>query len=247
MSLTITIQTERSPDLKLSPAQQVEESLAAIGFVRMPTRLSAELASTTALAPESRSELSVLSVYEDETTAGCNISAPPEEVKATPAEPKRRGRSKAEPAKAEPAQQTDIEDAIAKASPAEPERQISTGEERTAPEDTPEDEVQDMHDEIAETAAAAGPPATIEDLRRVMGGYVNKYGMPATQSDGLNIFTSVLGPVPEGMKKADGSPATAWQAPLVPENRIGDAIAAWQQAIDSNPFDRAPVNASKAA
>lgn len=55
---------------------------------------------------------------------------------------------------------------------------ISTGEERVGPEDDPETDAQDAADEAAETAANGGL-APIDELRRAVGDYQKKFGMPA--------------------------------------------------------------------
>lgn len=54
---------------------------------------------------------------------------------------------------------------------------ISTGEERIGPEDTPEVQAQDAADEAAESAATETP--AIERLRKAVGLYAKKHGMPA--------------------------------------------------------------------
>lgn len=101
-----------------------------------------------------------------------------------------------------------------------------------SPEDrvNPEDEAQDKADEAAEVEAARDPenPLTVDDLRSVMGKYVEAHGMPATQEDGPAIFKSALGNPPAGEE--------SWKLSLVAaqgQETLRKAVTAWQDAVAS--------------
>lgn len=101
-----------------------------------------------------------------------------------------------------------------------------------SPEDrvNPEDEAQDKADEAAEVEAARDPenPLTVDDLRSVMGKYVEAHGMPATQEDGPAIFKSALGNPPAGEE--------SWKLSLVAaqgQETLRKAVTAWQNAVAS--------------
>lgn len=101
-----------------------------------------------------------------------------------------------------------------------------------SPEDrvNPEDEAQDKADEAAEVEAARDPenPLTVDDLRSVMGKYVEAHGMPATQEDGPVIFKSALGNPPAGEE--------SWKLSLVAaqgQETLRKAVTAWQDAVAS--------------
>lgn len=102
----------------------------------------------------------------------------------------------------------------------------------TSPEDrtNPEDEAQDKADEAAEVEAARDTenPLTVDDLRSVMGKYVEAHGMPATQEDGPAIFKSALGNPPAGEE--------SWKLSLVAaqgQETLQKAVTAWQDAVAS--------------
>jgi hypothetical protein len=104
---------------------------------------------------------------------------------------------------------------------------ISSGEERVGPEDDAETQAQDEADEQAEVEASRDPeePLTVEDLKSAMSAYVTKFGMPATQEDGVNIFASALGNPPAG--------EAAWKMTLVAnagQDKLKKAIDAWTAA-----------------
>jgi len=107
---------------------------------------------------------------------------------------------------------------------------ISTNpEDRKPPEDDAETQAQDAVDEQAEVEAAREPekPVTIDDLRGVMGEYVQKFGMAEIQNDGPLIFADVLGAPPAG--------EAAWKLSLLadmPQERLKAAHDAWRAAVD---------------
>jgi hypothetical protein len=110
----------------------------------------------------------------------------------------------------------------------------SDPENRVDPDDSLEDQAQDAADEAAETSAPAGEPTkllTRDDLRAAMGAYAKRFGMPVTIEDGPKIMVSALGEPPAG--------ETMWKVTLVPEDKIGKAVVAWEAAAGSNPFGRA--------
>lgn len=140
----------------------------------------------------------------------------------------------AAPSAEEPARRrrrTKAEMEAARAAEAAP--NISTGGERVDPEN-PEDAAQDAADEAAEVAATRDPakPLTLEDVRACMAKYVNTYGMPATQEDGVEILLGVLGKPPAG--------ETAWRSSLIPDDQdtYAKVVAAWKTALDTNRFNR---------
>ena len=103
-------------------------------------------------------------------------------------------------------------------------------EDRKPPEDGPEVQEQDAADEQAEVEAAREPEkaVTVDDLRGVMGEYVQKFEMPATQEDGPLIFADALGKPPAG--------EAAWKLSLLaelPQERLKAAYDGWRAAVDS--------------
>lgn len=94
----------------------------------------------------------------------------------------------------------------------------------------PEDEAQDKADEAAEVEAARDTenPLTVDDLRSVMGKYVEAHGMPATQEDGPAIFKSALGNPPAGEE--------SWKLSLVAaqgQETLRKAVDAWRALVES--------------
>lgn len=117
--------------------------------------------------------------------------------------------------------------ALRSATPGADKPSISTGEERVGPEDDEATQEQDAADEQAEVEAnrKADAPLTIDDLKNVMGAYVEKHGIPATQEDGAHIFTDALGKAPGG--------DVGWKASTVAaagQETLQKAIAAWKAA-----------------
>ena len=128
--------------------------------------------------------------------------APVAVVEPAKPEPVRRGR----PKKAEPAP--------------EPEPNISAQPEQRV---DPEVEAQDDEDEAAEVVEAA--VLTAEDLRSMMGRYVNTFGLAEAQADGPRLFADALGTPPEG--------ASIWSVTLASKSQdtLVKAIAAWETAV----------------
>jgi hypothetical protein len=139
---------------------------------------------------------------------------------APAAEPKKRGRKpKAEMATTEP------------------EPQIRTDPENRIDPESPKTSAQDAADEAAEVEAARDPvkPLTLDDVRQAVGEYVKRYGMPATQEDGVNIFVQALGNPPTG--------EPIWKMSILPDDQdvLGRAVAGWKAAIEGNPYGRKAV------
>lgn len=110
-----------------------------------------------------------------------------------------------------------------------------------APAPTPVDvAAQDAADEAAEAAGGDvqqpepdgldGTPAELLDrLKRAMGAYSNKYGLDAVFADNLPIFSSVLGPPPQGFEKWSGNLFAGDSSIIV--DRLRKAIPAWEAAL----------------
>lgn len=101
-------------------------------------------------------------------------------------------------------------------------------------------QAQDKADEAAEVAAGRDPetPLTREDVKKAMTGYVQKYGMAHTQTDGPVIFKEALGEPPAGEKY--------WKLSLVPETdqaALAKVIDTWDRATELNPLKRELVKA----
>lgn len=130
-----------------------------------------------------------------------------DEAKPEPA--KKRGR----PPKAEPAPEP-----VA----AEPTPNISEQPENRV---DPDVEAQDAADEAAEVAATPAKELTAEDLRAVMGRYVNTFGLAEAQADGPKLFADALGTPPDG--------AEIWSVTLASKSQetLAKAIAAWDAAV----------------
>lgn len=115
--------------------------------------------------------------------------------------------------------------------------QISTGEERVGPGDTPEDAAQDKADEQAEVEAKRDPkaPLTIDDVKAAMMAYKDRYGMAATQEDGVKIFAEALGKPPEGQEY--------WKLSVIPDTQeaLQKVVATWEKATELNPLKRERV------
>lgn len=174
--MTVTIHIEAHPD-RGDLKTQIDRSMSALGFLRQS--VSAEALHAAEAAADRFDGLGVAAdeAANQETTAA---EAPtPTRQRGQPSPGKTR-RTKAEIAEdeaadaAEAAAQKAAADADIQAETADDVKpSISTGESRVGPED-PQDEA----DEAAETAANGGL-APIDELRRVVGDYQKKFGMPA--------------------------------------------------------------------
>lgn len=253
MKLTITAEATHSIHAEgLSPTDQIAQLLAAIGYGRaMPAR--SELVQDTApfVAPGPSVSSDTSDIKADAPAASVldepSVQAVLKRERGKPSPGKKR-RTAEEVAEDEAAEQTTAEtaeivhEAVEYTAPETP--AISTGEARVGPEDEPEeDQIQDIADEHAEVAAntPADSPATLDDVRSVMGAYMQAYGAPAVQQDGQKIVTDILGPVPAGVLDTQGNQATAWAMSKFPEDKYPQIVAAFKAAIEANPFGRARV------
>lgn len=105
--------------------------------------------------------------------------------------------------------------------------QISASPENRVPPPEPEVAARDAEDEQAEVEANAKPdaPLTADDVRNAMTEYVTKFGIDATQADGLAITGDALGKPPAG--------AEAWSISVIVgagQETIAKAVAAWRAA-----------------
>lgn len=269
MSLQIIVTTERGPDIG-SSADQVAEALAAIGFIRRPENITLDTApiSTPVLSNLSTDTMDKIGTdpANTATAAGQTLGAQqPARERGKPSAGRKR-RTAEEVAEDEAADAADNAAAVVptivsmttlpdNSTPKQVAEAfanvrsgaaISTGEERIGPEDDPaEVQAQDAADEAAEAEGGKiQDMLTHDDLRKAMGDYVTRYGMPAAQIDGPTIFNAALGDVPAGAVEKDGTtPATAWRMTLVPDTQeaLGKAVGAWREALAKNPWKREVV------
>jgi hypothetical protein len=94
---------------------------------------------------------------------------------------------------------------------------VSTGEERT----DPAVDAQDAKDEAADTAAAKTVDLTHDGVKKMLGGYVQAYGMEAAQADGTGFI---------GAPKISEIPNT--------QVALAKAIIGIAQGIEKNPNKR---------
>lgn len=104
-------------------------------------------------------------------------------------------------------------------------------ENRVGPEDDAETQAQDEADEQAEVENNREPekPLTVDDVRSVMGRYVEKFQLPATQEDGPGIFVDALGAPPAGEQ--------SWKLSLLAnadQATLRKAIDAWTAAANAD-------------
>ena len=112
---------------------------------------------------------------------------------------------------------------------------ISTGEERTGPEDTAETVEQDAADEAVESKVdAKAETLTHDSIRGALGDYVKKFGMPAAQEDGPKLLAMVLG------EKKDKS---AWKISEIPDDQaaLAKVLAGVVEMTAKNGFKRDAV------
>jgi len=91
---------------------------------------------------------------------------------------------------------------------------------------------QDAADEAAEVARGAADQATstIEDVRAAAAEYVKTFGMDAAQADGGAILQAALGAPPAGEQ--------IWKMSIIPAGMHGRVVAAFNEALAKNPFQR---------
>lgn len=100
---------------------------------------------------------------------------------------------------------------------------------QASPSGTAETEAQDDADEQAESAARK-TERTHDDVRAVLGRYVQKFGMDAAQEDGPKVITMLFG---EGRSKVSDIPED--------QDSLAKAVAGVEEMLVKNPFKRAGV------
>jgi hypothetical protein len=117
--------------------------------------------------------------------------------------------------------------------------QAAVAEER-AITSSPEDRKQDEADEAAEKTEEL----TTDSVRKLAGDYVAKFGIAAANEDGHRVFTAALGPVPADLTDTKGAPVTQWRMSVIPSDAdsLRKMVHAWEEALETNPFDRTAVS-----
>lgn len=100
-------------------------------------------------------------------------------------------------------------------------------ENRVGPEDDPVVDAQDAADEAAETTTTE---YTHDDVKKALGAYVAKFGMPAAQEDGVKVLKLALG---DKIGKISDIPTD--QASLT------KAVNGINEMLTKNPFKRDPI------
>lgn len=193
--MTIKIEIEAHPD-RGDMSDQIKRAMSALGYVRedmvaqalsdpenQPSQWGTVPAGTTVVLvdPLNRAEQQTVTEPTTQVVATRKRGEP---------SPGRSRRTKAEIAEDEAAEKAEIANRIAGRLADAPVEEIdaaietfaaiSTGENRVGPDDTDEDAVQDAADEQAEMAAKREPgKLTHDDLRKAVGDYQKKHGMPA--------------------------------------------------------------------
>lgn len=93
----------------------------------------------------------------------------------------------------------------------------------------------------APPAKKAAPAATPQDVQNAIEAYAAAYGTEATLQDRVAINETVLGPVPAGLKNANGQVVTYWPVSAMPADKLGAVVTAWTAALDGNPYGREAV------
>ncbi len=246
MTLRIEVTVPEDAIRNKEAASYLADAMAAIGFSRgvslpmpAPVRVDeqgrAVQSATASDAPTgltAQGTVGLLTVAE----AAPVVQTEPTRERGKPA-PGRARRTKEEIAEDEAADKIDAEYARSYAAKVEAEEaeqaNISTGEERVDPADIAAQDKADEKAEVEEHRKAL----TVDDLKSVMGGYVKKFGMEATQEDGPKIFTEALGAPPAGQP--------AWKVSLLDgdQERLAKAVDMWTKAVDLNPLKRALAGA----
>lgn len=229
-----------------SEKEQVEKSMAAIGFVRMmpldgggfltergPSTmdiLQAAKDRSRERAPQDTGPV----IEHDITAPRDNVTPIRERGKPAPGKARRTKEEIEEDLQADAADQANATDSYSSIDTAVKQQGISTGEERVDPADV---EAQDKADEQTEVEQTRkdDKPLTIDDVKAVVTAYVGKYGMPAVQEDGPKIFVEALGAPPEG--------EAYWKMSLLPDDqaKLAKVVSVWQKAVELNPLKRTEV------
>jgi len=234
MTLRIEVTVPEDAIRGKDAASYLADAMAAIGFSRgvslaLPTLIDAEHSRMMRDAEPVNTKQSAeefAAVKAEAVAATRAMQAEPVRERGKPA-PGRARRTKEEIAEDEAADRADATEATEEPS------NISTGEERVDPADVAAQDAVDEAKEVEEHRKAL----TVDDLKSVMGGYVKKFGMEATQEDGPKIFTEALGAPPAGQP--------AWKVSLLDgdQERLAKAIDVWTKAVNLNPLKRTLVGA----
>ncbi len=221
--------------------EQIEEAMAAIGFTRRDAALRSSAAPLTGSGSVSVGGTAAAGAQSGSVeTAVTETQQPRERGKPAPGRARRTKEEIAEDEAADAAEAAASEtgDSNDGDSGETEARSISQDpENRVSPEDTAEDEAQDAADEAAEVEDTRKDetPLTRDDVKAAMTGYVNTYGLPATQEDGPKLIGSALGKPPKGEEY--------WKLSLIPDDQdaLRKVVVAFQGALAKNPYSRAKV------
>jgi hypothetical protein len=204
---------------------QIDWSMEALGFTRFNS------------APRTVGKASELAMgYAAESDLPEEAQDAKVETRPIPTTAIARERGKPAPGRARRTKEEIAEDDAADAAEAAASKpSISTGEERVDPAEV---EAQDKADEKAEVEATRkeDKPLTIDDVKALLNGYVQKFGLPATQEDGPLIFKEALGEPPAG--------EPYWKLSLLndaSQEALGKVVSTWKKAIELNPLKRTAV------
>lgn len=240
MTLKIEVTVPEDAIRDKTAATYLADAMLAIGFSRGVT-----LALPQAATGMDKLTMLTAGVREEPAPQHEVAAAPGEATQAQydaipPAEAPKRERGKPAPGKARRTKEEVAEDDAYYRQNAAPPANISTGEERVDPvnPDDAETVEQDAADEAAEVETHRDPvkPLTVDDVKSVMGKYVAKYGMPATQEDGPKVFVEALGAPPEGQP--------SWKVSLLAgadQATLQRVVDVWSKAVELNPLKRALV------
>jgi sugar phosphate isomerase/epimerase len=209
------------PDVEVQNPNALADHMAALGFHKV--RIEGEInwrGHTAAQAEPAPTMETVKAEIEASGLSGDEHHAP-----AAPAKRTRRTKAEIEADKAK-----EVVKELDQAAVAE-ERAISA---------TPEDRKQDEADEAAEKTEEL----TTDSVRKLAGDYVAKFGIAAANEDGHRVFTAALGPVPADLTDTKGAPVTQWRMSVIPSDAdsLRKMVHAWEEALETNPFDRTAVS-----
>lgn len=234
MSIEIRIFT--NGEYGTSDARQVEEAMAALGYVRGGSGTSIPLPGFS--APTSAGPT------EAEQAASETVVAPEGSTrKRGEASPGKARRTKAEIAEDEAAEAVSIASYKELPSDATSEQVaeafagIRSGVADRVDPDNQDDAATaaaDAADEAAEADAGrdADKPLTVDDVKALAVEYQEKYGFEAVQEDGAKIFVEAVGAPPAG--------EPFWKFSILPTDQasLAKLAAIWRKAIDLNPLKR---------
>lgn len=192
-------------------ARQVDEAMAALGYVRGGPGTSIPLPGPSGSGMQIGGDAAQTYVGDTEVQTG---SASAGATDTTPI----RKRGEASPGKTRRTKAEIAEDEAADAADAATVKQ-------------------DKADEKAEVEANRGDdkPVTIDDVKNIVNEYVTKFGLPATQEDGPKIFVEALGQPPEGEN------FWRFSILPTDQESIAKVAAVWTRAVAENPLKRKAV------